>query len=206
MDGREFLFQSVDGRSLVPGTQIRLSFDHGRVGASAGCNALGGPYELVDGRLIIRGMSMTEIGCDAARHAQDEWLADLLQSEPRINLLGNTLTVEAAEAILRLLDRVVADPDRPLVGTRWRVDTALRGDAASSVPDTAPVTLEFGDDGTLTASSAGCTSVRVPVSVEAEVLRFGDVVIDTVGCPPPWDATVECSGGPHDVLDRPRPA
>ena len=120
LDGREFLSRSVAGRLLVSGTQIRLTFDRGRIGASAGCNALGGPYELVDGRLIIRGgMTMTEIGCDTPRHAQDEWLADLLQSEPQINLAENTLTVKAAEVMLRLLDRVVADPDRPLVGTRW---------------------------------------------------------------------------------------
>lgn len=193
LDGRRFLSQSIDGHVLVPGTQIRLSFDGDQIGAQAGCNSLGAAYQVRDGRLLIvgDGLTTTDMGCDPPRHAQDEWLSDLLQSTPRIDLDGDTLTLAAADATLHLLDRVVADPDRPLVGTRWRVDTTIRGDAASSVPADSPVMLEFHVDGTLTATSIGCTSADVEVDVEGDTVRFGEFVIDAIGCPAPWEATVE---------------
>ena len=197
LDGREFLSQSVDGRSLVPDTQIRLTFDDGMLGASAGCNSLSTPYEVVDGRLITPGggMTTTDMGCDPPRHAQDDWLGGLLQDTPRIDLDGDALILTTADATVRLLDREVADPDRPLLETRWRVDTVIHGDAASSVPEDDPVVLTFHDDETLTATSAGCTSARVDVEVGIDqgvgTLRFGDVLVDAIGCPSPWAETLD---------------
>ena len=192
LDGRVFLSQSVVGHTLVPGTDIRLSFDRGQIGAQAGCNSLGAPYRVVDGRLVVSGgIMMTDMGCDPPRHAQDEWLGHFLQSTPRVDMDGDTLTLASAGAYLTMLDRTVADPDRPLVGTRWRVDTVIQGDAASSVPEGSRVTLEFHDDGTLTATSAGCTSARLEIGVNGDTLRFGEFVIDAIGCPPPWQATVD---------------
>jgi heat shock protein HslJ len=194
LDGRVFLSQSVDGHTLVSGTQIRLTFDGGELGASAGCNSLGAPYRLVEGRIVVRGdMVMTEMGCDPPRHAQDEWLADLLRSEPRAVIDGSELSLIAGDVTVHLLDREVADPDRPLTETRWRVDTVLRGDAASSVPDEPPVTLELRPSGTLVLTSDGCTSAEVDVDVDeaSATLRFGELTIDSIGCPPPWDAVVE---------------
>jgi heat shock protein HslJ len=193
LDGREFLSQSVDGHSLVPGTRIRLSFEGGQIGARAGCNLLGAPYAVTGGRLVVQGdgMTTTDMGCDPARHAQDEWLAEFLRDAPRLDLDGDSLTLTTTDATLHLIDRVIADPDRPLLRTQWRVDTVIDGDAASSVPAEHPVTLEF-DNGKLTAASAGCTSAQLDIDVDSDrgTLRFGDFVIDTVGCPPPWEQTV----------------
>jgi heat shock protein HslJ len=195
LEGREFLATSVEGRTLVSGTQIRVSFDDDQIGASAGCNSLGAPYEVVDGRLVVKGsgMATTDMGCDPQRHAQDAWLATLLQSKPRLDLDADSLTVTAADAVLHLLDRAVADPDRPLVGTRWRVDTVLRDGSASSALDAPPVTLELTDDGALVATSPQCTSARVDVEIDEArgALTFGDVVVDAIGCPPPWEETLE---------------
>ncbi len=192
LDGRVFLAQSVVGREIVPGTTIRLAFERGQLSVTAGCNSLGAPYRVSDDRLVVLGgMTMTDIGCDAARHLQDQWLADILQGGTRVALNGDNLTLAAADATLHLLDRRVADPDRSLVGTRWRVDTVLRAGVASSVPEQSRVILEFGSDGTLVATSPGCTSARLAVSVGRLSMRFGDVTIDAVGCPSPWAPTVD---------------
>lgn len=201
LDGRTFLSESVDGRTLVPDTRLRLSFDDGRLSAHAGCNSLSAPYDLVDDRLVVPGdeISTTDMGCDPPRHAQDEWLAALLQDRPRVDLRDSSLTLTSADAAVQLLDRVVADPDRPLLGTVWRVDTVLEGDAASSVPDDRPVTLEVDGGGTLTAASEGCTAVQVEVNVDADegVLELGDATVDLIGCPAPWNAVVQLLGAGH---------
>lgn len=194
LDGRVFLSEAVAGRELVPDTQVRLSFEDGRVGASAGCNSMGGPYELDGDQLVVTELSTTEMGCDPPRHDQDAWLAGVLQGRPTVAVDGDSLTLATADVTLRLVDRRVVDPDRPLGGTTWRVDTVITGDAASSVPDDAPVTLVLDDAGTLTAESTGCTSVRVDVEVDDDVLRFGPVSVDDIACPAPWATTLDVLG------------
>ncbi|MER3417918.1 MAG: hypothetical protein C4343_02130, partial [Chloroflexota bacterium] len=92
LDGRTFISTqvTVDGRprGLVPGTRILLDVRDGRIGASAGCNQLGGRYRLDGDVLVVTGAAVTEMGCDPARHAQDEWLFDLLGRGPVVRLNG----------------------------------------------------------------------------------------------------------------------
>lgn len=138
-------------RPLVAGTAISLRFDEGRVGASLGCNQLGGPYELDGDRLLVEDLSMTEMGCDPERHAQDEWFAGVLQSEPTVVVDGDTMTLTSGETVIRFVDREVAEPDRELVGTTWEVDGFADGqdpdDAAMSVAVDRPATVRFEEDG-----------------------------------------------------------
>ncbi len=197
LDGRTFLSRSVTGHDLVIGTTIELSFNDGNLGASAGCNSMGAPYSL-DGDTLVtegQGMTQTEIGCDPPRHSQDEWLSRFLTSEPTIALSGNDLTLAKGTTTIRLLDREVADPDRPLVGTSWRVDTIIEGDAASSVPDEGDVILRFPDETTFEASSQGCTSVRGEMSLGPQTITFDDIAVDDIACPSPWAETLEVIDG-----------
>ncbi len=194
LDARVFLSHSVEGRTLVPGTRIRLTFRDGRVGAQLGCNSLGAGYEIVNERLRLApgGMSTTDIGCDPPLHAQDEWFAEFLGSRPLVALDRSRMTLSSTSTVLEFFDRRVADPDRPLIGTPWRVDTVFNGDVASSVPTTGEVTLLFRDDATLVVTAAGCTAATVGYEVarSGESLQFGDFVVDDIGCPEPWDAAL----------------
>lgn len=184
-DGRTFLSQSAtDGgrpKDLVAGTQVVLRFADGRLTASAGCNILGGTYSLDGDALRVGALSTTEMACDRELMVQDEWLAELLMSAPVVALDGDTLTISGATAGLVLLDREVADPDRPLVGTTWTVDTLLEGDTASSIPDGIAVELRFGEDG-LVAISTGCNSGSAPYEVSGATIRFGDAALTLRAC------------------------
>jgi heat shock protein HslJ len=196
LEGRTFLSRSVKGHELVAATRIQLSFNDGNLGATAGCNSLGSPYSL-DGDVLVtegQGMTQTEIGCDPPRHAQDEWLSGFLTSKPTITLSGNELTLTKGSTTIELVDREVADPDRPLVGTRWRVDTIITGDAASSVPDDGDVILRFPTDSTFEASSEGCTSVKGEMTLGPQTITFGDVTVDDIACPSPWAETLDVIG------------
>jgi heat shock protein HslJ len=197
LDGRTFLSRSVGGHDLVPGTQIQLSFNDGNLGATAGCNSLGAPYSMDGSTLVIegQGMTMTEIGCDPPRHDQDEWLSGFLTSSPMIELSANELKLTSGSTTIELIDREVADPDRPLVGTTWRVDTIIDGDAASSVPDGGDVILRFPTDTTFEASSEGCTSVKGEMTLGPRTISFADVAVDDIACPSPWAETLEVIDG-----------
>lgn len=192
LDGREFLSTSVTEagaeRPLVPGTEIRLSFSDGQLGASAGCNTIGGTYRIEDGHLWFEGGGMTEMGCDDARHAQDDWLVGALGSNPTVSLAGDELTLTADELIIRFRDSEVAEPDLSLVGPVWTVDSIVSGEVVSSVPAIAPATFEFLGDGRVVVDT-GCNQGAGRFEADGGTLRFVDVVVTERAC----------DGGPGEI-------
>ncbi len=148
-------------KPLVENTRISVRFhDDGRVTANAGCNTLGGAGRLNQGKLVLGDMSMTEMGCDGGRMEQDQWLAEFLTSDPAFVLAGQQLTLTGGTTVLQLLDREVADPDRPLAGTQWVIDTIFAGDTASNVAQTAPAVLVISPGGSFEATT-GCAGGAV---------------------------------------------
>lgn len=179
--GRSFSSVSVteggEPRPLVPGTTVQLSFDTGSVQARAGCNLLSGAVAIEDGELVTDGPLMTtEMGCDAPRHAQDEWLGALLVARPSLTLDGDGLVLRGGDpaAVITFVDQRVADPDRALAGTTWRLTGFVDGATASSAPATPPVDLVI-EGATLSVSAGdGCVAHRdVTVSDDALAVSPG---------------------------------
>ena len=110
-----------------------MTFNSEGVNAHGGCNSISGPYAIAGDRFSVTRMASTAMGCEAPLLQQDEWLVDLLE-DARIALAGDTLTLDNGQIRLTLLDREVASPDKPLVGTKWVLDSIVDGDAVSSVP------------------------------------------------------------------------
>ena len=169
LDGRQFWSASVSeggvDRPLVDGTRIALRFDGGNIGASAGCNSIGGTYELQpNGVLVVAELVMTEIGCDAPRHRQDEFVIAVLTASPVVSLTGDVLSLTADDVVIELLDREVADPDHPILGTRWAVTGFVHGDVASLMAVAEAGWILFADDSTMTGYD-GCTDFTAAVEV-----------------------------------------
>ena len=198
LDGREFWSTSVvqAGAELpfVEGTRISVRFDDGRIGASAGCNSMGGTYSISDGQLAVQDLAMTEIGCDPERHRQDEFVAGLLTLSPTVTVDGDTLTLSSGDLTVTLLDRSVADPDRSITGTRWVVTGFIQGEVATSMAVSVDGWIEFPDASTMSGFD-GCSefsgnvevadgSVGGPVEGDGEI-QFGSW--ETAPAP-----TVEC--------------
>ena len=158
--GRVFLSTSVTEngvpRDLVAGTRISLDFgERGSLLARGGCNTLVGQGRLDGSTLVLGDLSQTDMGCPDGRGAQDAWLADLLMGRPTLTLTGDELTLTRGATVITFLDREVADPDRPLAGTRWTVHTLVYAGTASSVPPGALATLLLDPAGTFQATT-GC--------------------------------------------------
>ena len=188
LDGHEFLSTAVteDGadKALADGTRIRIGFEDGQVSANAGCNTMGGAYRLDGNTLVFEGGGMTEMGCDEELHAQDEWLMTFLGSRPTLARSGTDLTLSADRTVLTLIDSEVAEPDLPLTGPTWTVETIITGDAASSVPNGAVATMTFGDDGHVEVNT-GCNEGGGRFEVSGDTLRFVDVAITEMACEGP---------------------
>lgn len=184
LDGREFLSVSVDGYDLVDDTTIRLNFDEGGLSANAGCNTLVGGYTIVDGRLSAPMLATTEMACEPDLMVQDRWLTDILSLEPIVELDGDTLTMRGAGgATLEFLDRTVADPDRPVVGTRWVLDGIRDGDAVSTVPEGVIASITIDDDGNAVVE-AGCNRGSAGVEITDDTMLFGPLALTRMMCEP----------------------
>ena len=171
LDGRQFWSISVleNGveRPLVDDTRISVRFNNGNISASAGCNSMGGPYQVDnDGQLTVREMASTEIGCDPERHAQDEFVAAVLTARPRLTLNGHDLTLATDTVRIQLLDTEVADPDRPILQTRWVVTGFIQGEMAiaMNVEPGREGWIEFSEDSHLTGFD-GCVEFSAPAEV-----------------------------------------
>jgi heat shock protein HslJ len=182
LEDRTFLSSNVEGRLLVPGTTVRLTFERGQVGISAGCNSMGGFYAIDGGRLFVRDIHTTDMACDPPLMDQDRWVADLLSGGAAITLAGETLTLEGSGVRLTLLDRRVVEPDRPLEGTRWVVEGIISGSTVSSIPPgvTAAIRIE---DGRVTVE-AGCNSGGASVEIADGTITIGPLALTKIGCEP----------------------
>lgn len=148
-------------RPLVPGSEIRLTFGDGQLGARAGCNRLSAPYELEGDELRVGTMGGTEMGCPEPLMEQDAWLSGLFAEPVRVG--HDPLTLTAGEVVLTLVPREQAAPDQPLAGTRWVLDGVVEGEAVSSVPAGPEVVLVI--TGTTAAITGLCNGWGAEVAV-----------------------------------------
>ena len=81
-----------------------------------------------------------------------------------------------------LTDREVADPDRPIEGTRWVVDGLIQGDAVSSTP--MGVTASFAIRGGTIQIDTGCNTGSGPVTVTDTTLTIGALMLTKKACGP----------------------
>ncbi|MEV4417988.1 META domain-containing protein [Catellatospora sp. NPDC049609] len=187
--GRTFLSTGLvrDGKpyELVKGTRITLTVHpDGRIGAIAGCNSMGGAADLSGGRLRVDGdgLATTDMGCSPELHAQDKLVADLLTGSPRWELSGDVLTLRTDAVQLTLQDQETADPDRPLPGTRWSIESIVDKDSVSSVASPpGDAYLEFADG--KVSGSTGCNQLGGTAVVKDDKITFSGVFTTRRACP-----------------------
>jgi heat shock protein HslJ len=185
LDGRTFVSTAAttngQPHELVPGTKVRLTFEDGKLGANAGCNQMSGAYSLDGATLVVGNLASTMMACDSARQAQDEWLTALLTGRPTVTLAGDDLTLATAKDELRLQDRRVAEPDKPLVGTQWKVESIITPDAVTSVAGAEKAAFTFGADGRVTGNT-GCNEFSGPYEKTADAITFGAIAMTKMAC------------------------
>jgi heat shock protein HslJ len=185
LKGKSYLSTAVtengQAKQLAAKTRIRLQFtDDGRLIADAGCNSMQSRVSTSNGRLAVEDLAMTDMGCDAPRHAQDDWLAKLLHNKPTWKLEADTLTVTSGGTTISLLDRKTAEPDLPLDGTKWSLETVITGEVASHQAGSEKAWITF--NGERVTGSTGCNELQVVVARDNGKLTFGDLVTTRRAC------------------------
>lgn len=181
-EGRTFVSDSVEGEQIPGGGPLTLSFANGQLSAFAGCNRGSGPADLADGHLSTQ-LATTMMGCPPPYGDADAWMGRFLEARPAWSLSGDTLTLTTDAATVTLRDKAVVDPDRPLVGTTWRVDTLVSEQAAmtSVVLERARPTVTLNADQSVTGWT-GCNTFYGRAAVEGSTVTFMPVNIGGPVC------------------------
>ncbi|MEV2220902.1 META domain-containing protein [Nocardia vinacea] len=155
--GRTFVSTGVEGQQIPGGGPMTLTFADGKISANSGCNTADGTVDLTDGILHIGTLSSTLMACPDERSQADSWQDKVLTSLPKWRVDDSTLTLTGKETTVTLLDKKVAQPDKPLIGTIWIVSALMTPDAQirSQTLDDMKPTLTIAADGGV-AGSAGC--------------------------------------------------
>lgn len=185
---RGFVSTNVQGAPIPGGGPLELNFADGRLAATAGCNRATAAVDLSGGTIAIGELATTMMACPSERAGADEWMASLLRARPSWTVDRYTLTITSGDRVVTLLDRTVANPDRPLLGTDWVVHslvdpTAVRTSAA--LERAAPwLRLEASDSVT---GSTGCNNFAGPAAVTRgapTTIEFGALAITRRACDP----------------------
>lgn len=179
--GRTFLSTAVTGHTLVEGTQLSLSFpEAGKISARAGCNQLFGGVSFDGDRMKVSELGSTDMGCELTRMDQDQWFAGFLKAGPKFALNGDELVLTGDKETIKLLDREKAQPDRPLEGTRWVLESLIDGQAVSSVPQGVEAFLQF--EGDRVTGNAGCNQMSGKAVQSPDSITFSNVVTTKMAC------------------------
>jgi heat shock protein HslJ len=179
LDGRAFLSQSATGITLAPGAVLRLEFLDGQVSFSGGCNGHSGPATFDGDQLTVGPMMSTMMACDQPLMDQDSAVAAMLNAGVTVQLDGDNLALTGADgARIELLDRVVADPDRPLEGTTWVVNGVISDEAVSSGWGEAEATITIVDG--QAQVNAGCNRGMATVTISEGTISEGTISEGTI--------------------------
>lgn len=185
--GRTFIATSItrNGRTepTQPGTRIELSFTAKGVGAYAGCNHMGAPAQLRGDRLVLtQPVQSTLMECGPGGVMDQEfWLAGFLSGRPAFRIAGDELFLTSGGTQLHLTDRRIADPDRPLVGPRWKVSSLVSRAGRSTYSRVQPE-LQFRTDTTV-EGFAGCNSFQAKAAVAGDRITLSGFTVTNNGCP-----------------------
>ncbi|AEF41531.1 META domain-containing protein [Hoyosella subflava] len=189
LSGRTFLYTEVEGPQIPGGGPLRLEFaEDSRLIANAGCNTAAGTARLESGRIITGELAMTLIGCPPDVAGADDWVGALFAAEPEWTLDGATLTLRTDTGTVRLLDRKAAEPDLPLSGTEWVVDSIIEQEAisTSAALEEARPTLTIDQDGRATGTT-GCNNFHGTAEIDGDQITFSPLATTRMACLPDRD-------------------
>lgn len=181
LDG-EWVLQrgTVDGEplQLVEGSPVTLRLDATEVGGTAACNQYGGEAERDGDHITFGAMFMTEMACDEPSMALEAAYLDALSRVDTARREADQLRLTGPATELDFTLRQPT-PDADPVGTSWRLESLVTGDAVASVFGSA--TLLLAEDGTVSGST-GCRSFGGSYTLEGDELAIADLVVDQRAC------------------------
>jgi len=93
--GSTWSFISIDGAAPVS-HKAQIEFDRDRIGATVGCNGMGGPWRVESGRLIAGPLAQTEMYCEGPVWDQEKAIGALLAGAPQVSVKTDRLVLRSS--------------------------------------------------------------------------------------------------------------
>lgn len=161
--------------TVPEGYRITLTVDGEQLGGRSACNSYGAPVEVDGNRVVIGGLSATDMACEPA----------VMDAEQRfLTALGRVATASRAGDVLELAGPDLTltfalqppVPAEDLVGTTWVLDTLITGEVASSVVGQA-ATLLLRADGSLRGGT-GCRELTGRYVTRGDEVQVTDLAAE----------------------------
>lgn len=189
LQGTTYVSTSVQGRELVDGTEITLSFEDDGMSVAAGCNTMFGSYEVDESGMLrwSAGPASTLMACSDELEDQDRWLTTLLSDGVTATSEGPALTLTAGEVVIELESDAPASLDT-LFGRTWTLVGLINDGASARLPrGISRPFLSVREDG-LARLNTGCNAGRTTVRIDGDQLVFGHAAITRRACTGPTRA------------------
>jgi heat shock protein HslJ len=126
LDGTQWLVSSLNGRTIIEGSNITMNFTADALGGYAGCNWYGARYASTANSIAIGAPEGTLRGCQtpAGVGQQEQTYYETLQRVAAYRVVDNRMEMMNAsnEVVLVLIPRArFAMNPADLIGTRWRL-------------------------------------------------------------------------------------
>lgn len=182
VEGPEWVFDAADSSIDVPDdATITLGVADGLVSGMAACNTYRGSFE-VDGTTVTVGQLVsTERGCEQPLMDAEAAYTSALQSVETAEVTDTTLVLTGPESTR--LSFTALDREEALIGT-WDVIQLATTDAVTGVLDGTEPTVEFLDDGTLSANT-GCNNGGSSWELDGAQLTIGPIASTQMACEDP---------------------
>lgn len=102
LSGTRWTIVRIDGAAPVVPTKASMRFDEERIGASVGCNSIGGDYRVEHGRLVAGPLMATRMFCEGPVWQQEEAVNALLSAAPQVERRGDALQLTSGGHTLHL--------------------------------------------------------------------------------------------------------
>lgn len=90
----QWRFVAIDGEKPAS-DKAQLHFKGDELGANVGCNGMGGPWRIEDGRLVAGPLAQTEMYCEGPVWPQERATSALLVAAPELLIDGDRLVLRS---------------------------------------------------------------------------------------------------------------
>jgi heat shock protein HslJ len=179
-------YAGADGAAqpVLPETEITATFQAGRIGGSAGCNAYSGAYAVDGGALSFADVVRTLRACAEPPGIMEQEAAYLaaLRRAARFEVAADALILrdDSGASLLRFAPQ----PQTPLEGTTWSAQAYNngRGGVVSLIVGT-EITARF--EAGRVMGSAGCNAYTAPYTLNGNALQVGPAASTRMACAAP---------------------
>ncbi|MEV8534886.1 META domain-containing protein [Streptomyces sp. NPDC051211] len=179
---------TVGGRTLPAPPQAKLTVEPGltRAGGNYGCNGIGADLAVEDdGRAVtVKPGPRTQMACPDLDF--ENAFAKVFKGRLEIARDGDRLTLTATGGDRISLSSAPRTPAPLLTGTRWIVDSIIKGETVSSVPAGAEgrAELTIAADGAA-SGNLGCNRFTGKAAIDGPKIEFGPLAATRMACTGP---------------------